>query len=97
MGREMLVVAAVHAGYDDIAVDQRIVEIGTTEAGAGRTDPAQPLRPGEKFRRYSAIGGIGGLDVGDSVLGIGIYLGDSTRDGRSDLFRPGRVNIGRQQ
>jgi len=97
VGREMFVVAAVHAGYHDIAVDQRVVEIGTAEAGARGTDPAQFFGPGEQLGRHGPIGGISGLDVGESVLGIGMYLGDSARDGLSDLFRPRRVGIGRQQ
>jgi hypothetical protein len=35
LGGEMLVVAAVHAGRDDIAVDQRIVELRAAEASNG--------------------------------------------------------------
>ena len=34
MGGEMLVVAAVHAGHDDIALDQRIVEPRAAESCA---------------------------------------------------------------
>jgi hypothetical protein len=41
---EMLVAPTGSAGYDDIALDQRIVEIRVAEASAGRTDPAQSLR-----------------------------------------------------
>jgi len=47
----MLVVAAMHASNDDIALDQRIVHVPPSPArpGAGRTDPPQFLRFGEEF------------------------------------------------
>jgi hypothetical protein len=92
-----LVVAAVHTGHDDIALDQRIVEPRAAEASAGRTDPAQLLRPGEEFGRHGPVCGIGGLDVGEGVLGIGVCLGDSTRDDPADFLRPRRIGIRRQQ
>jgi hypothetical protein len=55
VGGEMLVVAAVHAGHDHIALDQRIVEIRAAEHSAGRTDPAQLLGPGEQLERHGPV------------------------------------------
>jgi hypothetical protein len=53
--------------------------IGATEPGAGRTNPAQFLRAGQEFERHGAVGGISGLDVGKSTLGIGGCFRDSIR------------------
>ena len=95
----MLVVAAMHASNDDIALDQRIVHVPPSPArpGAGRTDPPQFLRFGEEFWRHGPVRRFGRLNVGKSVSGIGVYLGDSTRDGSADFPRPRRVGIRRQQ
>jgi hypothetical protein len=93
----MLVVAAVHPGNDDIALNQRLVEPRAADAGAGRTDPMQLLRSGEQFGRHAPVDGISGLDVGEIVFGIGVGLGDSTRDGPADPLRSRRVGIRGQQ
>src|SRR6266404_9276770 len=57
VGGEMLVVAAIRASHDDVALDRRIVEIGAAEVSARRTDPAQPLRPREQFGCNGRVGG----------------------------------------
>ncbi len=89
----MFVIAAVHAGDDDIAVDQRIVEIRAAQSGTRRANPAQFLRAGKQFRRHRPVGRISGLDLGEGVFGIGECLCDSTRDDLLDFLRPRRVGI----
>jgi hypothetical protein len=47
-GRQMLVAAAAHITADDVVLDHRIAEPGSTEPRSGSTDPTQLCGPGEQ-------------------------------------------------
>ena len=58
VGGEMLVVAAVHAGNDNIALDQRIVEPRAAQAYAWRRYPARDAQIQRSlFARAKSSGG----------------------------------------
>src|SRR6266700_835610 len=93
----MLVVAAPHIGYDDIALYQCVVEPVATQASAGGADPAQLLGASKELWRHSPIGSVGVLNVSEGVFGSPERLGDSAGNGLPDLLRPRRVDVRWQQ
>jgi hypothetical protein len=63
MGKEMFAVVDARARRHDIAIDERIVEIGTAQRVARRADPAQSPEPSGESGRRDRAGDIGGFAV----------------------------------